>query len=294
MIKWLNYHHLLYFRTIATEGSISRASEKLSVGQSALSSQLKQLEESIGQQLFQRKGRSLELTEAGKVALEYAEEIFQKGEEFVQIFNNKSLTFQTKYRIGICDTAPKTLSCSLIEAAQSAGKGTFLSIVEGEPEILIEKVMAHKLDLVLSNGGLNARLQGIYEKKIGEFDVKIYGSKDYSHLSESFPTSLNEQAFILPTTHSKLRYDIEHSFLNEKIKYNLVAEVQDSSLKKMLAEKGKGLVFLSDYAAMPLVEQGKLFEIGRLEDLKEEYFLYSVQRTLPSPITEFLINEFSV
>ena len=83
MIKWLNYHHLLYFRTIATEGSISRASEKLSVGQSALSSQLKQLEESIGQQLFQRKGRSLELTEAGKVALEYAEEIFQKGEEFV-------------------------------------------------------------------------------------------------------------------------------------------------------------------------------------------------------------------
>ena len=90
MIKWLNYHHLLYFRTIATEGSISRASEKLSVGQSALSSQLKQLEESIGQQLFQRKGRSLELTEAGKVALEYAEEIFQKGEEFVQIFNNKS------------------------------------------------------------------------------------------------------------------------------------------------------------------------------------------------------------
>ena len=73
-----------------------------------------------------------------------------------------------------------------------------------------------------------------------------------------------------------------------------MAEVQDSSLKKMLAEKGKGLVFLSDYAAMPLVEQGKLFEIGRLEDLKEEYFLYSVQRTLPSPITEFLINEFSV
>ncbi|MBC75609.1 MAG: LysR family transcriptional regulator [Halobacteriovoraceae bacterium] len=294
MIKWLNYHHLLYFRTIATEGSISRASEKLSVGQSALSSQLKQLEESVGQQLFLRKGRKMELTEAGKVALQYAEEIFQKGEEFVQIFNNKSLSFQSKYRIGICDTAPKTLSCKLIEAAQNAGEDTFLSVVEGEPENLIEKLMSHKLELVLSNGGVNARQQGIFEKRVGEFKVSIYGSEEYKDLKSDFPNSLNEMGFILPTTHSKLRYDIEHSFQQNKIKYKLLAEVQDSSLKKMLAENGKGLIFLSDFAAMPLVEEGKLHEIGRLGELKEEYFLYSVQRTLPNPITEFLINDFLV
>lgn len=294
MIKWLNYHHLLYFSVIAKEGSIARASERLLIGQSALSSQLKQLEESLGQKLFERKNRSLVITEAGKIALEYAEEIFKKGEEFIQVFNNKSLAYKSHYRIGVADSLPKILACKLVEEAQKVGDDCFVTLTEGTPKELLEKLNGHKIDIILSNSSSVSSSRDIFSRSAGKAKVGVYGAKKYAKYSQGFPYSISGLPLILPTKHSKLRYDIEHIFQELHIQYDLVAEVQDSSVKKLMCEHGKALILIPEFAAKPLVKSERLFKIGRVPQLVEEYWLISQKRTINNPITDELIKNFKI
>jgi LysR family transcriptional activator of nhaA len=294
MIKWLNYHHLLYFRIIATEGSIARASERLMVGQPALSSQLKQLEESLGQKLFERKNRSLVITEAGKVALEYADEIFKKGEEFVQIFNEKTLSSKTHYRIGVVDSAPKILACDIAEKAQGYVDDCTVSLVEGTTEELVEQLNQHTLDIVVTNTLSVVGKEEIFSHRVGKQKVAVYGAQQFEDLTNGFPKSLDGKPFILPTKHSKLRYDIEHRFQQLKIQYDLIAEVQDSSVKKLMGEHGRGMIVLPEFAAQQLVNEKKLYKIGRLTDVNEEYWLLSRKRTIKTPITDALIKDYKI
>lgn len=294
MIKWLNYHHLLYFRVIAKEGSIARASEVLLVGQSALSTQLKQLEESLGQKLFERKNKSLVITEAGKVALEYAEEIFKKGEEFIQVFNEQSLSTKSHYQIGVVASAPKVIACELLEQAQKYGDDCFITLAENTPEELIEKINKHEIDLALTNNLSVIGKEDIRVKLVGSSYISVYGAKKYAKFKDGFPESLEGAPLILPTKHSKLRYDIEHTFHELGIHYDLIAEVQDSSVKKLMGEHGKGLIFLPEFAAKPLVKEGKLYKIGRLPQIKEEYWIMTKKRTLSSPITEKILDNFTL
>lgn len=294
MIKWLNYHHLHYFRVIATQGSIAKASKVLNVGQPALSAQLKQLEENIGQELFERKNRSLVLTEAGKVALDYADEIFRKGEEFIQVFNQKSLSNKSVYKIGVVDSAPKQLTCWLTEEAQIADNECVVSLEEGTPKELNERLRSHELDIVLTNNLGFTGKDNIYSKSIGSYQVAAYGSKKFKKLDEDFPASLEGQPFILPTKHSKLRYDIEHSLMQHKIHYSLIAEVQDAAVKKLMAEHGTGIIFLPEFAARALVKEKKLYKIGIMDEVSEQYWLLAGKRTLKNPITDILMNKFEV
>lgn len=294
MIKWLNYHHLLYFRVIATEGSIARASDRLLVGQPALSSQLKQLEENLGQKLFERKNRSLVLTDAGKIALEYADEIFKKGEEFIQVFNNKSFAKKSHYRIGIADSVPKSLSYKLADETQAFSQESFISLKEGNPQEMVNQLIEHELDIILTNSLGVKTLEGLDLRSLGVTSMSIFGAKKFQKYRKNFPEYLDGSPFILPPKHSKTRYDIEHFFKDKKIHYDLVAEVQDSSLKKILAENGKAMIFLSDFAAAPLVKEGKLIKIGEVEELKEEFWLVTSKRTISNEITEHLLDKFSI
>jgi LysR family transcriptional activator of nhaA len=292
--KWLNYHHLLYFRVIATEGSISKASEKLLVGQPSLSSQLKNLEDSLGQQLFLRQNRSLVLTEAGKLALEYANEIFLKGEEFMQVFNDENLARKFHYKIGVVDSAPKILTCDLTEFAQKVGDNCLVTLTEGTPKELIESLNNHKLDLVLSTNKELSNQEDLIVSELATQPISAYASSDFAHLVNDFPESLNDQPIILPTRHTQLRYDLEQFIHSHKIHYNLIAEVQDSSVKKLMAEHGKGVIFLPDFAALPLVKDKRLIKIGNLEGVSETYWLIAKKRTISTPISDLLIKDFKL
>lgn len=294
MINWLNYHHLYYFRAIAVNGSIAKASAVLNVGASSLSAQLKNLENSLDQKLFERKNKQLILTEAGKIALKYADDIFQKGEEFVQVFNNKSLSLKANYNIGVVASAPKSLACRLMEEAQKFGDNSFITMSEDSPGELVKKVNNVEIDLALTS---NLAILGIDELNItpiGESSVSIYGAKKFTKLKKGFPQSLNNQPFILPTNHSKLRYDIDHLFKSLNINYDIIAEVQDSSVKKMMGEHGKGLLFLPDFAAKALVKEGRLYKIGCTNMISEEYWLLSKKRTIKSQVTEKIISTFRI
>ncbi len=293
-MKWLNYHHLLYFKVIATEGSIAQASKSLLLGQSALSSQLKQLEDSLGQKLFERKNKRLILTEAGRVALEYADQIFKKGEEFVQVFNEKSLSSKSIYRIGVVASVPKMIASSLMQLSKEYSSNSVINMQEHTTEELFKKISTHELDIILTNK-LNLTDKTDFQiKNVGKDNISIYGAKNYKKLIKGFPKSLNGAPIILPTMHSKLRYDLEHAFKSMKILYELVAEVQDSSVKKALGCEGIGLISLPDFAAKDLVAEGKLFKIGNLKNVTEEYWLISKKRTIKSETTEKLLENFHI
>jgi LysR family transcriptional activator of nhaA len=201
---------------------------------------------------------------------------------------------KTRYRLGIVDSAPKILSCDLAEFAQESGENCAISLVEGTPRELLARLKSHEIEILLTNNISIIGKEDLIVKSIGISQISVYGSSKFSSLCADFPSSLHSQPLILPTRHSKLRYDLEHYLLNLKIKYDLTAEVQDSSVKKMMAEHGMGLVFLPEFAGDTMVEQKKLIKIGVLDSIKEEYWLLTRKRTIQSTITERILAEFII
>ena len=150
-MQWLNYHHLYYFRTIAMQGGIAKAAEKLRLGQPTLSTQLKQLEEMVGKPLFERRNRKMILTEAGKAALDYANEIFRLGDEMIEVLQDRTSGNQTHLQVGALDSVPKNVILSLVMEAYKISSTCTVSILEGKGDELFRELYNHKIDLILSN-----------------------------------------------------------------------------------------------------------------------------------------------
>lgn len=289
-MKWLNYHHLIYFREIANAGSISKASVKLLIGQPALSAQLKQLEEELQTALFERKNRKLVLTDAGKVVLKYADEIGHLGQELLQVIEEKTFTSKITLRLGALDSVPKQIVWEIVQKARSFGD-CFVSIVEGSQEELTSELLLRNIDCFISNyTGDISRDKNMISKSFVKAPVSIYGSKDFVSCKKNFPKSLSGVAMILPTHHSKLRHDLDYFFDSKKIKIISELETQDTSLMKIFASQGAGLAALPDIAALNMVREKKLFKIGTLANIKEEYWIISSKRTIDNPIATKLIK----
>lgn len=290
-MTWLNYHHLYYFKIIAQEGGIARAADRLRLGQPTLSAQLKLLEDMVGTPLFERRNRSLILTEAGKAALNYAEEIFRLGEEMVEVLQDRTPENLLHLKIGALDSVPKKVILELVLAAYKIAPCA-VSILEGKGDELFRELQAHKLDLILSNFPSQASEKGqMYSKSVAKLPVFVYGTKKYSTHRRNFPQSLDNCPFVMPTAHSKLRHDLNHYFKLNEIRAVAVAETQDTSLQKLLASNGVGLAPFSEVEG---AQQTDLIKIGKIENVYEEIWLISAQRKLENPISSNLMKTFSL
>lgn len=291
-MKWLNYHHLLYFRMIANEGSIAKAAEKLKLGQPALSAQLKTLEESFGHDLFERRNRRLFLTDAGKVALKYANEIFDRGQELLEVIDDKAFSDKVHLHLGALDSVPKTLITKLVESAHKI-KDCYVTVLEGRGDELIREVSSHQIDILISNyPAPTTGESGLYSRSLAKIPVSIFGSPKFKDLKRKFPQSLANQPLILPTKHSKLRQDISHYFTANKIISNVVAETQDTSVQKLLAIDGVGLAPLPDFSVKDYLKRKDLVKIGTLTGVQEEFWMISAPRTIENPVASKLIKEY--
>lgn len=294
MTNWINYHHLNYFRVIALEGSISKAAIKLKIGQPTLSAQLKQFENTIGIQLFERKHKKLILTESGVLALEYANEIFKMGGELLEVLHDRFIPTRPHVQFGTLDSVPKHVALAVAKAALKAGRCT-VSLLEGNGDELIQEMQLHKIDLVIANYIPNVKDDlKIYSRSIAKSPINIYGSKKFNFLKKNFPNSLQETPFILPTAHSKLRRDIENFFQNNRISFDIVAETQDTELQKLMGIEGLGLIPLSQNAAQPHVDENKLFKIGEIPGVYEEVFFLSSRRKIENPISSAIMKNFKL
>lgn len=294
MNPWINYHHLFYFKSIAEEGSVSKAAEKLLVGQPTLSAQLKLFEDSLGVQLFDRQGKKLILTEHGKVALDYAKNIFRLGSEMYEVLHDRLKPLKPSIHIGALDSIPKQIVLQIVKhALRISPCQIYLS--EGRPDELLRELTAHRIDLLMSNfipAGVDAK--GLNPKSIAKRNVAFYGAKAFAKLRKGFPKSISGQPMILPTYDSRLRQDLDHWAKTQSIELNIITESQDISVKKLMAIHGLGLIAMATHSASIQVETGELVEIGKLQGVYEELILITAARKIENPIAMKLHSSFSI
>lgn len=288
---WINYHHLFYFKTIAEEQSVSKAAEKLRLGQPTLSAQLKQFEDYLDVKLFDRQHKKLILTEQGKLTLHYAQSIFKLGSEMIDSLRDRSHPDRISLQIGALDGIPKEFLVELAAKCMSFGN-VHLSFTEGGLDFLMRELETHQVDLVVTNFLPKTKEhKKTFYKLIQKSEIKIFGTADFKHLRKKFPESLKGQKIILPTYDSQLRADLDHWFKLRLIDLQVVAESQDMALKKQLALKGFGLVAGTVQAMKNEIENQSIFEIGSLTNVFESIYFLTAERKVDHPLVQSLMKD---
>lgn len=294
MTQWINYHHLFYFKTIAEEGTVSKAAEKLRLGQPTLSAQLKQLESSLGVQLFERHHKKLVLTEQGKVAFDYSKNIFRMGSEMYEVLHDRLKPLKPSLHLGALDSVPKQIVLQLVKQAFQISPCQ-ITLSEGKSDELLRELTSHRMDLMVTNFLPTATDgKGLYPKSITKKNVAFYGAPKFKSLKKGFPRSISAQPMILPTYDSRLRQDLDHWAKLNKIELNIITESQDIAVKKLMAASELGLIPTAAHAVTEQVRRGELIEIGQLQGVYEELFLITAQRKIENPIASQLKESFSV
>jgi LysR family transcriptional regulator, transcriptional activator of nhaA len=289
---WINYHHLYYFMTIAEQGTVVKAAQKLRLGQPTLSAQLKQFEDNLGVSLFERQHKRLVLTELGKVALEYARSIFKLGSEMLEVLHDRMHPLLPTLHIGALDTIPKRIVLQMTKQALKISDCQ-ITLSEGNLEPLLRDLTSHRMDLLVSNrlpSGIDGK--GLFPKLLTKKNIVFYGAPKFKELKKDFPHSISGVPVILPTHDCKLRYDIDHWAKSNQIDLNIVVESQDISMKKLLAVDGIGLVPTTDVSVARHLRLKDLVAIGSAKGVYEEIFVISAQRKLTNRIAAILMKEF--
>lgn len=294
MASWINYHHLLYFKTIAEMGSVSLAAKKLRLGQPTLSAQLKQLEGSLGVLLFERQHKKLILTEHGKLALDYSKSIFKLGSEMIEVLQDRSKPLKPYLHLGALDSVPKQIVLQLVQQALRK-TSCQITLSEGKLDELLRELTSHRMDLMVTNHlpiGLGSK--GLYPKLITKKNVAFYAAPKFKSLKKGFPKSISGQPMILPTYDSRLRQDIEHWSKVHEIDLNIMTESQDISVKKMMAASEMGLIPAATHTVAGQVRRGELIEIGLLDGVFEELYLVTANRKVANSIAADLMETFAI
>lgn len=294
MTPWINYHHIFYFKTIAEEGSVSKAAVKLRLGQPTLSSQLKRLEDILGISLFERKHKRLVLSEQGKIALEYARSIFKLGNEMIEVLNDQLHSPRLHVQVGALDSISKRVILKLAKMAYKIGPCD-ISLKEGRTEDLIRQLQAHRLDLFVTDFiPTGEETRSLTHRQVVKRPASIYGAPSFKSLKRNFPRSLSRQPFILPTFDSRLRHNVEQWFKLKGIIADIIAETQDISMRTLMALEGMGLIPTASFNIEQHVKTGALIEIGQIQGVSEDLFLVTSQRKFENPIASRLAKEFSI
>jgi LysR family transcriptional activator of nhaA len=283
-LEWLNYHHLHYFWMVAREGTIARAAERLRLTHPTVSTQIKVLEDAIGEKLFERHGRRLVLTEVGHVVNRYAEEIFSLGREMLDTVQGRPTGKPPRLVVGVADSVPKLLVGRLLEPMREPPHPTHVVCREGRPERLLAELATHEIDVVVSGSPAPAG-SGIkvWSHLLGECGVSFFAAPALGMSRRGFPRSLDGAPIVLPTANAVLRQALEEWFDRLKLRPNVVAEVEDSALLKALGQAGWG-VFAAPTALVDSVqEQYGVSVIGTTEEVRERFYAITAERKIKNP-----------
>ena len=284
-MRHLNYNHLLYFWTVAREGSIIKATESLHLTPQTISGQLKLLEEAVGEPLFNRVGRGLVLTETGHLVYQYADEIFTLGEELACRVKTGGVVVPALLAVGIVNSIPKLVASRILQPVLHSDLPIRLVCTEGGLETLLGELAVHSLDLVLSDRPIPAGLSvKAFNHSLGTSAIALFARKGTTRPYEKdFPKSLDKAPVLLPTMDNPIRRALDEWFDAQGITPRLVAEFEDSALMKAFGQAGDG-IFPSPAAISKEVEQMyHACQIGPALPVSETYFAISPERKLKHP-----------
>lgn len=284
-MQHLNYHHLLYFWTVAREGSVTAASKRLHLTPQTLSGQIKQLEHAIGEPLFLRAGRGLVLSDTGTLVKQYADDIFGLGAELARSLGERRTSAPKSLAVGIVDSIAKLIAYRLLRPALEARPDIRLVCREAELEALLADLAVHRLDLVISDRPLPSGLAiRAYNHPLGESDVSFFAARSIaSRYARKFPKSLHEAPLLMPAHSSALRMRLEDWFEREGVRPHIVAECDDSALLKSFGEAGAGLFPAPTAIAAEIEHMYRARSVGRIPSVTERYYAISPERRLRHP-----------
>ena len=281
----LNYKHLHYFRTVAKAGAINRAAEKLHLTPQTLSGQISSFEERLGVALFRRSGRRLELTDAGRTALTYADEIFHVGAELEDALQNRAAARVHPFRVGIADVVPKAIAYQLLAPALTLAEPVKLVCREDRLEQLAAELSIHRLDMVLADRPLPSSMdiKG-YSHPLGECGIAFLAAKSVARkLKSDFPDTLHGAPLLIPGEDSALRVPLLRWMEKKGVTPTIVGEFDDSALMSAFGQAGAGVFPVPLTTARAVMDQYKVIELGRTLDIRERFFAISVERRLSHP-----------
>ena len=284
-MRHLNYNHLLYFWTVAREGSIAQAAKVLNLTPQTISGQLKLLEDSIGEPLFNRIGRGLVLSESGKVVNQYADEIFSLGAELANRVRDKSTSNPVTLNVGIVNSIPKLIAYSLVAPALNMENAPRLVCLEADLESLLGDLSIHQLDIILSDRPLPRGL-GVkaYSHPLGKSSISFFcHASQLEKYSGAFPKSLQDAPVLLPLSNNPLRRQLDEWFAEKKITPKVVAEFDDSALQKAFGGAAIGLFPAPDAISDEIESMYEAKRIGSVPELYESYYAISPERKVTHP-----------
>lgn len=291
MSRPLNYKHLHYFWAVARWGGLTRAAERLHLSPQTLSGQIRQLEHATGTALFRAAGKRLELTEAGRLAFSYADEMFSLGAELGERLRALPGAAFSVFRVGVADAVPKWLAQRLLAPALALDPPQRLVCHEGALEPLLADLALHRLDFVLSTrpapAGLNVRC---YRHRLGEDGIGLYRARAAVEPGEPFPQSLHGRPWLLPGTDSPLRAQLLEWCEARRIVPRVVGDFDDSALMKAFGAAGAG-IFPAPLAAHAEIERAyDAVLLGAVDGVREAYFALSGERRVTHPGVRAIIE----
>lgn len=281
----MNLKHLYYFWKVAKAGGLMRAAEAINITPQTLSGQIGLLEESLGVVLLTKSGRGLVLTEAGKLALEYAEELFALSAELEDALKHAPKGRSPEFRVGVSDAVPKSLVFRLLEPAVRGEEAARVVCREWRLDRLLGELSVRRLDLVISDGpvppSVNVRA---YNHKLLESGVSFVATPALAARSRAgFPESLAELPLLLPGEDSALRNSLQRWFEKKRLTLNIVGEFDDGALMSTFGQSGIGVFPVPSIVEEEYVADGKLVVLGRTAEVRATYYALSVERRLKHP-----------
>ena len=284
----LNFHHLHYFWAVAKEGNLTRAATRLHVSQSALSAQIRQLEEQLGQQLFTRVGRGLQLTEAGQLALGYADSIFAAGTELMALLHDGRRDERQVIRIGAVATLSRNFQENFMRSLLERDD-VELVLQSGNLLDLMARLRVHTLDIVLSNQRVHASTDNPWRcQRIARQPVSLVGKVRPPGMPFRFPQDLSEVPLLLPGRDNDIRAAFDMMCEQRGIRYRIRAEVDDMALMRLLARDSDSVALMPSVVVQDELRTGRLMEYGVVPDLFENFYAISVRRQFEPPLLRAL------
>jgi len=289
----LNLHHLRLFRAVARDGTLTGAARALNLSQSALSSQIRTLEATLGHDLFERRGRGLVLTEAGRIALDHAEAIFRAAEDLTATLKHTG-TVRRALRVGALATLSRNFQIGLLEPL--IGRADVEVVLRsGSQTDLLRALEALSLDIVLTNlvPARDAASRYLIHS-LAEQPVSLIGGTAEGLKGRPVADLLASEPLILPTPESALRASFDALVESLKVVPRIAAEADDMAMLRLLARAGAGLAVIPPIVVRDELASGSLVELARLKGLTEGFFAVTLQRRFPNPLVGELLDAFRV
>ncbi len=281
----INYKHLHYFWVAAKEGGIARAGERLHLTPQTISGQLSLLEQNLGEALFAHVGRNLELTETGRLALSYAEEIFALGGELEEVVRNLPSGRPLVFKVGVADVVPKSIAYRLLAPALQLPESVRIVCRENSIDFLLAELALHRIDLVIADSpipqGVNVRG---FNHQLGECGISFFAVPELAHkLKKGFPQSLKGAPLLLPGEMTVAQSRLLKWFDKLHIHPRIVGEFDDSALMKAFGQAGAGVFIAPTPIAAEVEKKYGVVVVGQTDEVLEQFYAISVERKISHP-----------